>query len=1679
MKLTRILQALLLWAIVTPVDAEPATIAYIVSIYTAYQVVINLALLVVLNVYSSTTARRKARRAESAARAAYNSSLQDRSVTVLQAIPPLRLVYGRCVTGGDPVAMFTTDSTRYYDNGTPYTKPDALRHVVIVLAAHQVQAIGEVFIAGIPIGPLDGNGWVTTGAYMSTGVTRSFEVTIAAGGSHTTLGAAVATVFSAWDTVASTWQTPDQGGPNMVAGSYTLTGGGSQINNTGANPISVTYTYQYGVARVKVDKFLGTDTQTVVPYLNSVAPTQWTANHRLRGLAGIVLTLDLEEARFQGGMPQVAAEVQGKLLFDTRSSTTAWSDNNALCIRDFLTSWLGMSVPTAYVDTPLCNAAANACDVGVNVVDFSRVNNWFRFGTEADLEGWTVGGATLAVTGGNAVVNSNSTDPVFIRNNLSPTVAGTTHRAVRARIKRVAGAAWQGVCFFDNTTHGFSASFYKQINEPTYDPVTGWAEVLWDMTTLTVGGADWTTSTIRHIRLDLGNGASDNFLVDWVTVGPLTSPMYTLNGAFTTGDGKEAVLERMAESMMGAVSYGAAWLINAGAWTSPVMDLLDDDLDGQISFPQTNTPMDEVFNGVRGTFIPFLTQTPIEFDSYQNTSYVTADGAPLWTDVELPFCNSGARATNLVRIKTEEERNGQIVQYPAKLKAFPLQIGDRVRVNSAEYGLVLKTYRVTDRQFGVTSPVLLTLQHDVAASYDLINATTADAAPDTALPNPWKVAMPAGVAAASGTTHLLTQSDGTILTRVLVTWNPTTDAYIMDGQGKVRVRYRRQLIDAPGVWRTLDVPGEQLAVYLTGMLDGEVLTIGVRFSNSLNAESNEAIIFHAVVGKTQAPVNVAGLTSTIVQAGARISWSDNNEADYESTELRYGASWAAGTFLFRGNARNWTWLSPAQGTYTVRAKHYDTTGNESATDQTVSVVVDAAALVLWASIGGTGKPIQYRVTAAGYQAAPPNSVGLFNLDSGANDSGANYWTMVARFNLATGAWIDSTQFNLHSGGASAANAMQAFLDGSCTPSHLVVIWSYDQPGVYAIRTTGTLLAAMKRCGASDGVWGYDDWGGSRCYILIGVPDIGAGNGYELLSKYPGPSWCSTTFVIQNGSANISGGGSQPNIVWSTVFGTGKPADNATSDLSLVNATSSTLSIVGNTATKTGASASWSDCSFYSTRAFTGGCFVSWVVASGAQDYMIGLNADPTADLNYTSLDYAMEVFNSGTAIYAYESTTGYSLGGIAPGDQLSISYDGQFVRYAKNGTILRTVGAQPGLKLWADSSFYTPGSKALGIQFGPYGNAHQTRGANLVDASWWAPGVNPLSRWTSAQSGTGGVDEFIAALMPDGSSQVVWRSVHSTTGNAGGGWASGTDPADYFPVDPLKTYFFAVYVKRVSGTANAFLWGLDSNNTVADLNTTTFNNNPYFGSPNSHPVGKWCLAVGWVYPYNTTGHVVGKSGLYNCETGALLTAGNSFNWLSASVSACSMRAFQYYGAAGDEQRLASPQVYLCDGSEPNVDDLLSMIVPTSRIAPNAATVVASSSAASPTATMSYSSSYGGHIGELLTLSWTNNTGETVNVECSIDHGGLRTAGNGSCGLMLYAGTTAINLGGTNNSDLVSYWITVHSCVTFIRRFASFIRSVTNGQTIYVQALVAAIPNSGSPITVTGSDIALRAVVLKR
>ena len=124
-----------------------------------------------------------------------------------------------------------------------------------------------------------------------------------------------------------------------------------------------------GFARVK--KHLGTSSQTADSDLVSES-SNWTTNHRLRGIAYLYVRLKYDVEVFPGGWPNISAMVKGKKVYDPRTSTTAYSANWALCLGDYLTdSTLGLGHAVADIDDTAWQAAANVADENVTLTDLT------------------------------------------------------------------------------------------------------------------------------------------------------------------------------------------------------------------------------------------------------------------------------------------------------------------------------------------------------------------------------------------------------------------------------------------------------------------------------------------------------------------------------------------------------------------------------------------------------------------------------------------------------------------------------------------------------------------------------------------------------------------------------------------------------------------------------------------------------------------------------------------------------------------------------------------------------------------------------------------------------------------------------------------------------------------------------------------------------------------------------------------------------------------------------------------------------------------------------------------------------------------------------------------------------------------------------------------------------------
>lgn len=123
---------------------------------------------------------------------------------------------------------------------------------------------------------------------------------------------------------------------------------------------------------VRLDTRAGAVPNTMFSELGTAFPLDWTADHRLDGLAAVHMQLvnpgpKIFSQIFQGGIPNYTGVINGLPVYDPRAGTTAWSDNPALCIMDYLTRREGWGHALARIDLPSFSAFANLCDQTVTL----------------------------------------------------------------------------------------------------------------------------------------------------------------------------------------------------------------------------------------------------------------------------------------------------------------------------------------------------------------------------------------------------------------------------------------------------------------------------------------------------------------------------------------------------------------------------------------------------------------------------------------------------------------------------------------------------------------------------------------------------------------------------------------------------------------------------------------------------------------------------------------------------------------------------------------------------------------------------------------------------------------------------------------------------------------------------------------------------------------------------------------------------------------------------------------------------------------------------------------------------------------------------------------------------------------------------------------------------------------
>jgi hypothetical protein len=294
----------------------------------------------------SNNARRKA---AAKARAAANENAKDREVMIRSAVAPRRVIYGRDKVSGPIFYMQSTgDKSQFL-------------HLCIALAAHECDAVEQVWFNDVLLPAPDANGMITSGDFAPSATTSSTQHT------GTTDEAGSITLPHAAQQILSAL-TETGSGEGLMQTHYegwAHTPGSALVTDLPPlTSVTIGYTYaEAGPRRVRVRTFLGTDDQAAAAELVAESGGLWTNDHRARGICYLYVRLEYDQDIFGSiGVPNISAVVRGKKVRDPRTGATAWSQNAALCVADFLRSHEGMRASAAEVPDSEIIAAANVCD---------------------------------------------------------------------------------------------------------------------------------------------------------------------------------------------------------------------------------------------------------------------------------------------------------------------------------------------------------------------------------------------------------------------------------------------------------------------------------------------------------------------------------------------------------------------------------------------------------------------------------------------------------------------------------------------------------------------------------------------------------------------------------------------------------------------------------------------------------------------------------------------------------------------------------------------------------------------------------------------------------------------------------------------------------------------------------------------------------------------------------------------------------------------------------------------------------------------------------------------------------------------------------------------------------------------------------------------------------------------
>jgi len=412
-----------------------------------------------------------------------------------------------------------------------------------------------------------------------------------------------------------------------------------------------------------------------------------------------------------------------------------------------------------------------------------------------------------------------------------------------------------------------------------YDPrtsTTAWSDnpalIIRDFLTNTSYGLSEDEVNIDDDRIETAADICDE------TVTTDSSTRYTCNGAWLTSAVPVDLLGQFVATCAGTVWYAQGkWRLKAGKYTTPVLNLNEDDLRSPLSVSTRHSRRDN-FNGVRGVFKgPASNYQPTDYPLVTDSSFVTADGGEeSLLDLPLPFTDSPGEAQRIANIALERNRSQITLTGSFGLRAFQLEVGDIVTLTNSRLGYTNEIFEVVHWAFGVGEDqgldVSLVLRAITTTAYDEY-ADTAFESENTDFPNP-NANLTISSLTVSGSGKTL--GDGTFLPNAIVSWGAPGNPFVVSYD----VEWRQT---SETDYNSTTTP--ETSIEIGPFVDSVQYLIRVRAVTQSGSKGPFVTANFTGGGDTTAPAAPTGVSASGEFQAIRVGWTNPADLDFSHVEI--------------------------------------------------------------------------------------------------------------------------------------------------------------------------------------------------------------------------------------------------------------------------------------------------------------------------------------------------------------------------------------------------------------------------------------------------------------------------------------------------------------------------------------------------------------------------------------------------------------------------------------------------------------------------------------------------------------------------------------------------------------------------------------------------------------------------